>query len=82
MVSKAAPTPAVDADGVYAFFETGNAAALDHDGRLRWERRLTDEFGEFGSRHGIDRSLRLCRSGVMALVAHADSRRRGHRLRQ
>ena len=70
MVSKAAPTPAVDAGGVYVFFETGNVAALSHAGRLRWERRLTEEFGEFGGRHGIGSSLRLCRSGVMALVAH------------
>lgn len=70
MVSKAAPSPAADADGVYAFFETGNVAALDRGGRLRWERRLTEEFGEFGGRHGIGSSLRLCRAGVMALVAH------------
>lgn len=70
MVSKAAPTPAADAAGVYVFFETGNVCALEHDGRLRWERRLTDEFGAFGGRHGIGSSLRLCRAGVMALVAH------------
>ena len=70
MISKAAPTPIADADGVYAFFETGNLAALDHRGELRWERRLTEEFGEFGGRHGIGSSLRFCQSGVMALVAH------------
>ena len=69
-ISKAAPTPIADATGVYAFFETGNLVALDHRGRLRWERRLTEEFGKFGGRHGIGSSLRLCRSGVMALVAH------------
>lgn len=71
MISKAAPTPIADAGGVYAFFETGNLVALDHRGRLRWERRLTEEFGEFGGRHGIGSSLRLCQSGVMALVAHS-----------
>ncbi len=70
MVSRAAPTPAVDAHGVYAFFETGNVVALDHAGRLRWSRRLTDDYGEFGGRHGIGSSLRLCRAGVMVLVAH------------
>ncbi|MYC81441.1 MAG: PQQ-binding-like beta-propeller repeat protein [Acidobacteria bacterium] len=70
MISKAAPTPAADRSGVYAFFETGNLAALDHQGQVRWERRLTDEFGKFGGRHGIGSSLRLCQSGVMALVAH------------
>lgn len=71
MISKAAPTPIADAAGVYAFFETGNLVALDHRGQLRWERRLTEEFGEFGGRHGIGSSLRLCQSGVMALVAHS-----------
>lgn len=70
MISKAAPTPIADTAGVYAFFETGNLVALDHRGQLRWERRLTEEFGEFGGRHGIASSLRLCQSGVMALVAH------------
>lgn len=71
MISKAAPTPIADAGGVYAFFETGNLVALDRRGQLRWERRLTEEFGEFGGRHGIGSSLRLCQSGVMALVAHS-----------
>ena len=69
-VSKAAPTPAADAEGVYAFFETGNLVAVNHSGELRWERRLTEEFGNFGGRHGIGSSLRLCRSGVIALAAH------------
>ena len=70
MVSKAAPTPAVDADAIYAFFETGNLAAIDHIGKLKWERRLTEEFGEFGGRHGIGSSIRLCGSGLLVLVAH------------
>ena len=69
-VSKAAPTPVVNADGVYAFFETGNLVAVNHGGQLRWERRLTEEFGEFWGRHGIGSSLRLCQSGVIALAAH------------
>lgn len=70
MVSKGAPTPAVDDLAVYAFFETGNLLALDHDGNRIWERSLTEDFGEFGGRHGIGSSLRLCRAGVLALVAH------------
>lgn len=70
MVSKGAPTPAVDGLAVYAFFETGNLLAIDHGGSRIWERSLTEEFGEFGGRHGIGSSLRLCRAGVLALVAH------------
>lgn len=70
MVSKAAPTPAVTPSAVIAFFETGNLFAVDHDGAVLWERKLTVEFGEFGGRHGIGSSLRLCQSGVLASVAH------------
>ena len=70
MVSKAAPTPAVDEQAVYAFFETGNLLAIGHDGIRLWERSLTEEFGEFGGRHGIGSSLRLCQAGILALVAH------------
>lgn len=70
MVSKAAPTPAVDELGVYTFFETGNVSAFDHSGSLSWERRLTDELGAFGGRHGIGSSLRLCDAGVLVLADH------------
>ena len=70
MVSKAAPTPAADDRAVYAFFETGNLLAIGRDGTRLWERSLTEEFGEFGGRHGIGSSLRLCRKGILALVAH------------
>ena len=70
MVSKAAPTPVVTSGAVIAFFETGNVFAVDRGGAMVWERRLTEEFGAFGGRHGIGSSLRLCRSGVLALVAH------------
>ena len=70
MVSKAAPTPAASEDAVFAFFETGNVLAVDRGGEVLWERKLTEQFGEFGGRHGIGSSLRLCGSGVLALVAH------------
>ena len=70
MVSKAAPTPAADDRAVYAFFETGDLLALGHDGTRLWERSLAEEFGQFGGRHGIGSSLRPCRSGILALVAH------------
>ena len=70
MVSKAAPTAAVDATRVYAFFETGDLTAFSHTGKPLWHRKLTQEFGEFGGRHGIGSSLCLCRKGVLVLVAH------------
>ena len=70
MVSKAAPTGTTYDDSIFTFFETGNILALNQDGTLRWERSLTEEFGEFGGRHGIGSSLRRCRAGILALVAH------------
>ena len=70
MVSTAAPTPAVHGDTVITFFETGNLLAISLEGERRWERRLTEEYGEFRGRHGIGSSLRVCRAGVLALVAH------------
>jgi len=56
-VSKAAPSPIVDELGVTALFEGGNLIALDHEGRLRWERNLVEEYGPLDSRHGLASSL-------------------------
>lgn len=56
-VSKAAPTPAADEDGLICFFEGGNLVALSHGGETRWERNLVDEYGSVGSRHGLSASV-------------------------
>lgn len=56
-VSKAAPTPVVDARGVICFFEGGNLIALTHEGEVRWQRNLVQEFGAIESRHGLAASL-------------------------
>lgn len=51
-ISRAAPTPVVDAQGIYAYFESGDVIALAHDGSSRWAVSLTERFGppenEFG----------------------------------
>ncbi|MEL7499770.1 MAG: PQQ-binding-like beta-propeller repeat protein [Planctomycetota bacterium] len=57
MVSRAAPTPVVDENGIIAFFEGGNLFALSHDGKLRWKRDLRQEFGLLKARHGLAASL-------------------------
>ncbi|MEM9381168.1 MAG: PQQ-binding-like beta-propeller repeat protein [Planctomycetota bacterium] len=57
MVSRAAPTPVVDDAGIVAFFEGGNLVALDHEGEVRWERDLVQEFGGVKARHGLAASL-------------------------
>ncbi len=56
-ISKAAPTPVVDSAGVVCFFEGGNLLSLTHDGQVRWQRNLVEEFGAIESRHGISASL-------------------------
>jgi outer membrane protein assembly factor BamB len=70
MVSRAAPTPCVDAKRLYVFFESGDLMALRHDGSLQWVRKLTTEYGEFQGNHGIGSSPRLTSKGVAVLVAH------------
>lgn len=56
-VSKAAPSPVVDAAGLICFFEGGDLLALTHDGKVRWQRNLVQEFGQIESRHGLSASL-------------------------
>lgn len=56
-VSRAAPTPAVDEEGVIAFFEGGIAAAWTHTGELRWERNIVEEFGAVTTQFGVSASV-------------------------
>lgn len=68
--SKGAPTPCVDRDRIYVFFESGDLLALDHDGRTRWSRKLSQEYGPFQGNHGVGSSPRLTSHGVAVLVTH------------
>jgi outer membrane protein assembly factor BamB len=56
MMSRAAPTPVVDADGVYVLFESGDLFAFTHTGEKRWHRSLADEHGELKNNHGLGSS--------------------------
>ena len=67
-ISKAAPSPVVDASGIVCFFEGGNLLALDHDGQVRWERNLVREFGPIESRHGLAASLEQAGDRVFVWV--------------
>ena len=51
--SRAAPTPVADADGVYAFFESGDLVALNPAGEVRWKRSLIDAYGKYAGRFGL-----------------------------
>ncbi|MDY3560713.1 PQQ-binding-like beta-propeller repeat protein [Gemmata sp. JC673] len=69
-ISRAAPTPCVDAGGVYCFFEGGNLIALTHAGKMRWARDLVKEYGEFQGGHGIGSSLAQTEDAVFVLIDH------------
>lgn len=56
-VSRAAPTPAADSQGVICLFEGGNVVALTHAGELRWERNLVQDYNAVAARHGLAASV-------------------------
>ena len=56
MASRAAPTPVVDKNGVYVFFETGDLVAVDLSGKELWHRDLRKEYGDFENNHGLGSS--------------------------
>lgn len=68
--SRAAPTPAADESGIFAFFEGGDLVALTHRGELRWHRSLSRDYGAFESVHGVGASLAQTEDGILVLVDH------------
>ncbi len=71
-VSRAAPTPAADANGLVCFFEGGNVVALTHDGKVRWERDLVKEFGPLDARHGLSASVEQTEANAFIWVERAE----------
>ena len=67
-VSKGAPTPAADADRVYAFFASGDLLALTHDGETVWRRDLSGDYGSVAGNHGVGNSLLLTERAVVVLL--------------
>jgi len=51
--SMAAPTPCVNADGVYFLFATADLAAFDPDGNLRWYRSLASDYPDISNQIGM-----------------------------
>ena len=70
-VSQAAPSPVVDRNGVYFFFESGQLIALSHDGNELWNRSLSKEYGPILGNHGIGSSLFQSTRALGLLVDHA-----------
>ncbi|MEL7336709.1 MAG: PQQ-binding-like beta-propeller repeat protein, partial [Planctomycetota bacterium] len=57
MNARAAPTPVVDGQAVFAFFETGDLVAVASDGSLRWSKDMSTSTGKFDNSHGVGASL-------------------------
>jgi outer membrane protein assembly factor BamB len=66
--SRAAPTPVADSQGVYAFFESGDIAALTPDGAVRWERKLMTDYGQYTGRFGLGGSLAQVADRIFVLA--------------
>ncbi|MEM9658811.1 MAG: PQQ-binding-like beta-propeller repeat protein, partial [Planctomycetota bacterium] len=69
-VSRGAPTPCVDAEAVYAFFESGDLVSLSHDGQPRWQRSLVEDYGSIEGNHGIGGSPLLVAGSLFVPVNH------------
>jgi outer membrane protein assembly factor BamB len=67
-VSRAAPTPVVDAERVIVFFESGDLVALDHAGKEIWKRSLSKEFGKFQNKFGLSGSPVQTDKDVIILI--------------
>tara|TARA_R110002072_G_scaffold243821_2_gene403170 strand:+ start:198988 stop:200310 length:1323 start_codon:yes stop_codon:yes gene_type:complete len=71
-VSKAAPSPVCDGNGVIALFEGGNVVALTSDGARRWERDLVADYGSIESRHGLSSSLEQTEELVFVWIERSE----------
>lgn len=71
MMARGAPTPVVDAQGVYAFFESGDLLACAHDGAELWRFSLAALGIEPKNNHGLGCSPAQTGDRVILLVDHA-----------
>ncbi|MBM4077315.1 MAG: PQQ-like beta-propeller repeat protein, partial [Planctomycetes bacterium] len=55
---------------MYAFFETGNLIATDHDGKSLWQRMLNEDYGAVESNIGLAASPILVNDVLVILVDH------------
>ncbi|MFO0978784.1 MAG: PQQ-binding-like beta-propeller repeat protein [Planctomycetaceae bacterium] len=67
-ISRAAPTPVVDASHVFAFFECGDLVALTHDGKEVWTKSLSKEYSKFVNKFGLSGSPVQTETSVIVLV--------------
>ena len=71
-VSKAAPTPVLDAQGITVFFEGGLLLSCDHDGKVRWKRDLRKQYGVIKTNHGLASSLEQSADSVFVWIERSN----------
>ncbi len=67
-VSRAAPTPVIDAERLVVFFESGDIVSLDHNGKELWKRSLVADYGKFKNKFGLSGSPAQSKDSVFILV--------------
>ena len=67
----ASPSPVTDGEQVYAWFGTGQLAALDMSGKVVWQRHLAKEYGPFDINWGHASSPALYKDSLILLCYHS-----------
>lgn len=67
-ISRAAPTPVLDKNGIYAYFESGDIVALSHAGELKWAASLTKRYGAPKNKFGLSASPVQWQDRVIVLI--------------
>jgi outer membrane protein assembly factor BamB len=70
MVSRSAPTPVVDASGIFVFYESGDLLAVSHEGLTKWSLDLQAAYGEFENEFGLSASPVQTEDSVVVLIDH------------
>lgn len=65
------PSPITDGTGIYAYYKSGNLAALDMNGKLRWQTNLQKRYGKDTLYWDLGTSPVLTKKDVIAAVMHA-----------
>jgi len=69
-VSRAAPTPVVDAERTVSVFESGDCVAYSHDGDELWQRKLGADVGPLVAEFGLGASPCQNETHVFVLLDH------------
>jgi outer membrane protein assembly factor BamB len=70
-VSRGAPTPVVDAERIYAVYESGDLFAVSHTGDVQWARSFVKDYGEIQGPHGYSSSPVLAEGLCILQVSHS-----------